>query len=466
MTDNHHINPLIKSTLIYILATALGQGMAFLAIVVFTRIMPRADYGRYSDYYAYVSVFTVLIGANLYYALNNAYIDKKEDIKAFRKTVLYLSAMIAAAVTLLVWLVSCVVLKLVSSFLVLMAALHSYSCFVINYRTYSANMENDYQRKLWLLILPNTLQLIFSILMILAFPHITFHARIIGSVAGVTVIAVALFSEMVRDKGLIIRLDYWKYALRISVPSMLMSISYMIMQQCDKVMITRICGPEETAVYAVIYYLGYALTAVNLAAAPVRQAWIYQKLDQGDTDEARGIQKWYLVLMVGMATLVLMLGPAILHIIAPADYHHYEYIVPFVVGACMMLLYYFYTEIILFYKRNLLLSSCVFISAVVNVILNAIFIPKFGAVAACYTTASSYLLLFIMTGIVSGKLAASVYSVPYFLVFIVWVFAAAAISLVTSVTSVLRYILYLVAVLIIILYLVRNRVEWKCFLKK
>ena len=56
--------------------------------------MDQNDYGLYSTYYAYVSVVNVLIGANLHYALNNAYIDKKNRIKEFRKSVLCLSFVI------------------------------------------------------------------------------------------------------------------------------------------------------------------------------------------------------------------------------------------------------------------------------------------------------------------------------------------------------------------------------------
>ena len=81
MISNKKINPLLKSSIIYIVATIIGQGMTFLGIIVFTRLMDQNDYGLYSTYYAYVSVVTVLIGANLHYALNNAYIDKKNRIK-------------------------------------------------------------------------------------------------------------------------------------------------------------------------------------------------------------------------------------------------------------------------------------------------------------------------------------------------------------------------------------------------
>ena len=466
MTEKHHINPLIKSTLLYIIATAIGQGMSFLAIIVFTRMMPKGDYGYYSDYYAFVSLFTVLIGANLYYALNNAYIDKPNEIKVFRKSVLCLSAIIAVIVTLLVWIIGTVFLKKVGMFMVLMAAIHSYSFFVVNYRIYSANMENDYRCKSWLMILPNTLQLLFSVVMILAFPSIPLKARIIGSAAAVGVIALVMSVDMLRDRGNVINPTFWKYALKISIPSMLMSISYMIMQQCDKVMITRICGAEETAVYSVIYYLGYALIAVNLAASPVRQAWIYQRLNQRDTQEAKVIQKWYLIMMAGFAILILMLGPAVLKIIAPASYQRYEYIVPFVVGASMMLLYVFYTEIILFFKRNMCLSLCVLVAAVVNVILNALMIPRFGAVAACYTTAFSYLLLFILTGAVANRLYANVYSPGWFLLFIVWVLASAGIAFLFDIASPFRYILYMIALMMLGAYTLHNRRQWQMILKK
>ena len=69
--------------------------------------------------------------------------------------------------------------------------------------------------------------------------------------------------EMMRYKGKLIDINDWKYALSIALPSVVMSISYMLMQQCDKVMITNICGSSDTAVYSVIYYLGYAIIAVD-----------------------------------------------------------------------------------------------------------------------------------------------------------------------------------------------------------
>ena len=351
MISNKKINPLLKSSIIYIVATIIGQGMTFLGIIVFTRLMDQNDYGLYSTYYAYVSVVTVLIGANLHYALNNAYIDKKNRIKEFRKSVLCLSFVIMILSSVVVLLAGKILLNEFSVFIIVMLLLHSYGFFVINYRMYSANMENDYKRKQWLLILPYAFQLIIPILFMLFLSQTSFEIRVIGSTVGVCGIAVLLFIEMMRYKGKLIDINDWKYALSIALPSVVMSISYMLMQQCDKVMITNICGSSDTAVYSVIYYLGYAIIAVDQAVAPVRQAWIYQKLDEQDVHEAGNIQKWYLVVIAILTTGLIMAGPEVVKIIAPSSYWQFEYIVPFVVSACMMMLYRFYTEITLFMQN-------------------------------------------------------------------------------------------------------------------
>lgn len=461
MISNKKINPLLKSSIIYIVATIIGQGMTFLGIIVFTRLMDQNDYGLYSTYYAYVSVVTVLIGANLHYALNNAYIDKKNRIKEFRKSVLCLSFVIMILSSVVVLLAGKILLNEFSVFIIVMLLLHSYGFFVINYRMYSANMENDYKRKQWLLILPYAFQLIIPILFMLFLSQTSFEIRVIGSTVGVCGIAVLLFIEMMRYKGKLIDINDWKYALPIALPSVVMSISYMLMQQCDKVMITNICGSSDTAVYSVIYYLGYAIIAVDQAVAPVRQAWIYQKLDEQDVHEAGNIQKWYLVVIAILTTGLIMAGPEVVKIIAPSSYWQFEYIVPFVVSACMMMLYRFYTEITLFYKKNMILSMCVCVCAIINIILNAVLIPRAGAVAACYTTVVSYFLLFILTGIVSGKCMKHIYSKKVFLCFILWISGVSVLSYTVYETMWIRYIVYGSLLMIILIYTYVKRSEWK-----
>lgn len=461
MEEEKNISPLIKYSFIYVVATVIGQGMSFAGIIVFTRVMNREDYGEYSTYYANVSILTVLIGMNLYYALNNAYIEKKDRIKEFRKSVLALSSMIMVAMTAVIFIAGCLVLKVFSGFVVVMAALHSYGFFVITYKVYSANMENDFRSKQWLLILPNTLQLLIALGFVLMLPRMSYEARVIGSTIGIGIIASAVYIRIIREKGKVYNFEFWRYSLSIALPTVLMSLSYMLMQHCDKVMIQKICGSEDTAVYSVIYYIGYAMVAVDQSAAPVRQAWVFRKLDGGKMPEAKQLQKCYLFVMGVLANILILTGPEVLKILAPKEYWRFEYIVPFVLSACMMVLYKFYVEVILFFKSNTALSLNVLFCALINIGLNAALIPRVGAIAACYTTVVAYGILFLLTWGLASNYKKGIYSLVYFAVFVIEVTAVAVIYSILYESIVRRYAVLVAILVISTVYGWYIRREWK-----
>ena len=455
------INKLIKSTIIYCFSTLIGQGMSFLGIVVFTRLMSKTDYGNYMTYYAYVSIFTVLVGANLFYALNNAYIDKKDDINEFKKSIIVLSGCIALIALIIAEIIGAVVLKKYTYGIIFLGIIHAYGFFVITYRIYAANMENDYKKKALLIIFPNTFQFFFSLGMIYLIKNSAFEARVLGSSLGISSIASIAFVGLMLNKGRLLHFEYWKYALSISIPTILMSLSYMLMQQCDKVMIERILGPDETAVYSVIYYLGYSIMAIDQAAAPVRQAWIFRSLDKNNYKQIKMVQKWYLLFLAFLSSIVILVGPEAIKILTPHDYWQFEYVVPFVFSAFMMMLYRFYTEIILFYKKNIALSFAVTFCAVINILLNYLWIPNYGAVSACYSTVISYAILFLLAFMIASREKPGIYSFKMFLIFLFEVLASAFIFYKSQNIFTVR-LLFMFAILVInFIFVCTKRTEVK-----
>ncbi|EGN37322.1 hypothetical protein HMPREF0988_01729 [Lachnospiraceae bacterium 1_4_56FAA] len=109
----------------------------------------------------------------------------------------------------------------------------------------------------------------------------------------------------------------------------------------------------------------------------------------------------------------------------------------------------------------MILSMCVCVCAIINIILNAVLIPRAGAVAACYTTVVSYFLLFILTGIVSGKCMKHIYSKKVFLCFILWISGVSVLSYTVYETMWIRYIVYGSLLMIILIYTYVKRSEWK-----
>ena len=196
----------------------------------------------------------------------------------------------------------------------------------------------------------------------------------------------------------------------------------------------------------------------------MRQAWIFRKLDKKDTSETYILQKWYLVIIAILASVLILAGPEIVRIIAPRDYWKYEYIVPFVLSACMMVLYRFYTEILLFYKKNLWLSASVLGGAIINIILNVLLIPRFGAVAACYTTVVAYGVIFAITKMIANMQAKRLYANRFFASFIAYLIVIATIYslLVNHILG--RYVVLIVLFVMFVIYMLRYKREWKSFL--
>ncbi len=422
----NEITPLVKSTFLYLFATAFGQGISFVGMLVFTRVMPERAYGDYSTYYAYVSILTVLTGGNIYVALNNAYVDKRTEIHEYRKSALALSTLVMVVVATIAIFLNSFVYRQFDPDIAMLCIIHAYSFFIVTYRTYSANMENDYKRKLLLLVVPFLLQFVFAWFLVSVFPTQTYEFRVAGSCLGIAICGIWAYIEMMRIKGKIIDKNHWGYTAKIAFPSIVTSLSYMLMQQCDRIMITYFCGSEETAVYSVLYYMGYIVVAINLAVSPVRQAWVYNKLGTEDKDNYKKIQKWYMFVMIVVGTCLILMGQEIVKLLFPQSYWKFEYILPFVLSAFMAVVYGFPTEILMYYKKNGILSGITLVSALINIGLNSYFIPKYGAVAACYTTFVSYFLIFLLTQIMVLRMRAEIYSGRIYVICLAWMVAVFA----------------------------------------
>lgn len=460
------MNPLLKASIYYIVGNGLGQGMVLLGNIIFTRIMNQSDYGIYSTYYSTVSILTTIVGANLFVGLNNGYIDYKNDIQKFRSSVLILSTLIFIFITIISFVGNFLLNIEISEFFLGFAMLHAYSFFVVNYYNNSATMENAYRKKTLCLILPNIMQMALSITFIYMVKGNELFARVVGSTLGVTVCSIFLYFNMLKEERQYFNKEYWRYALKISVPSVLSSISYMILQQCDKVMVTRLYSATENAIYSLVYYIGYVLYAILQATSGVWQAWLYHSLDTGNIQNMKKVQKWYLFVFAQMAFGLYMIAPEFLKLLAPSNYWKFDYVAPFVLGSCLMVMYSFYTGVGMFYKKSGQVSVCVFIAALINLLLNYLLIPKYGGVAAAYTSVIAYVILFLLSRQLAQKMNRQLFSDKYFIVFLmVIIFGALLFSIVCD-YIIYRYVIYMGILFLSLIYMLKKKEEILQLVKK
>lgn len=457
-------NSFINASLWYIIANFLGQGIVLLSNIIFTRIMNQNDYGLYSTYYSIVALLTPFVGANLFVGLNNGYFDFKENRKDFRGAVFFLSLIVFIAFSGVFLLLQKFLLPIFNiniPFIIgIFTLIHAYSFFIVNYFNNYENMENHYKVKSLLMFFPNFLQVGLSILLILLISKNGYYERIIGSVSGVFICALIPAIVMLFNTKKLINKEYYKYALKLSVPSVLSSIAYMIMQQSDHIMITAFVGAEYTAVYSLVYVIGNVVYAFLQATGGAFQSWIYRVLDSGKTEAIKNIQKWYLFFFIIIAYGLLMISPEVIKLLAPESYWDFRYIPPFVAGSSLLVLNSMYCNIAEFNKKQDKVSLCVLAAAVINVVLNFIFIKLFGALAAAYTSLFAYICLVLFDKILVDKIGTCFYSNKYFIIYFIIICLGCILFLFVEDHIFIRYIMYFLLIIILGLYLLKNKKEF------
>jgi O-antigen/teichoic acid export membrane protein len=206
--------------------------------------------------------------------------------------------------------------------------------------------------------------------------------------------------------------DALKYMLTFSIPLLPFTLSSVILDQFDRVMINKYSGFADAGLYSFAYNVGMLVTLVLSA---LQQAWApdyFKNMDeknhaQLDSDIVR------MLIIIAIAGLSLILfGRELGMVLAKNTYHAALVIVPvIVIGYLFYAVFTFYAWNIQYAKKNIYLSLAVLSAGLINIGLNVYFIPRYGYVAAAYTTAASYLFMALF-GLTVNKVVLKLYAAP------------------------------------------------------
>ena len=97
--------------------------------------------------------------------------------------------------------------------------------------------------------------------------------------------------------------------------------------------------------------------------------------------------------MVGL----ILISPEILKLLAPSAYWKGIILIPpLVLSNFVIFAYTMYVNIEYYYEKTIVITVNTIIAAGMNIVLNGLYIPKFGYTAAAYTTLFSYAVSFAL----------------------------------------------------------------------
>lgn len=386
----------VKASLWFTVCNIAQKGVSLLSTPIFTRIMTTEQYGVYAIYQSWYSIITIFATLNLYLGVyNNGMTKFPNDRKRFTSSMQGLSTTITIGLFFIYvlnmdfWnnLFELSSLFVVTMFIELL--------FVPAYTFWSAGQRYDYKyRKLVAATLCMTIMSpIIGVLTVINSSYKA-EARVL-SYAGVQIcFGLVLYIYNAISGKTFFQKKYWKFALAFNIPLIPHYLSQTILNQSDRIMISKMIGSGEAAIYSVAYTVSMMMTIVTNAINNSFVPYTYKSLKENKTS---GIKKNsnFLVLMIAVAcTVAMAFGPEIIRIFAAPEYYEARWVIPPVAASLFfMFLFPLYCNIEFYYEETkyIMVASC--LAAVVNIGLNYVAIKAFGYIAAAYTTLICYMLL-------------------------------------------------------------------------
>lgn len=405
-----------KASVFYLIGNLFNKGFAFLTVPVFTRILSTTDYGIVTTYNSWIGILSMVMGFAIYMGIRAAFIDYTEYVDDF--------VSVSTTFTLISGGIMCFfigggvyLLRInVNLTLVVLCLLQGLaSALIQNYSMYLM-MQYRYRFRTALMILPNLLSVVASIIAILFVVKTNLYMGRIVPTALITVAFGLITVVLVYAKSkMLFNWVYLKYALAISLPLVLHGIALNILSQSDRTMITWLADASQTGIYSLIYNFSMIATVLTTSLDGVWVPWFTEKLKIRDLKSINTLARDYISLMTYAMVGIMMVGPEIVKLLASSKYWEGIGIIPPVVLANYIIFAYtLYVNIEHFYKKTLYITLNTVIAAGLNLILNYIFIPRYGYMAAAYTTLVSYFIAFILHAHYAKNLEPEVYPLRSF----------------------------------------------------
>lgn len=389
----------LKAGAWYVVSSIMVKAISIITTPIFTRLLSTAEYGTVSTFTSWHTLLLTFFTLNLTYSIGRAKLDFPGKLDDYVGSMQVLSAIVSACVVGL----AIIFINPVSSFLELnrfqtiLLLIYLFFEPAISFRQNCYRYKYQYKQNIAIAWYTALSTVFLALILIMNLDGDNATLRMIGITVPTVVLSVFFWIKSFKSRHLNCNRTYWKYGWSLSGPLILHTVSMNILSQSDRIFISKICGTSSTGIYSLAYNYGLLLNIITGAVSDGWLPWFHDTFFAEKFDEIKKNVKYIVVLGCYVGLACIALAPEAIKILGGDAYSEGVYCVPpIVLGIVCQYIYTHYVNIEMHMKKTKYVSMGTIFAAILNVVLNAIFIPKFGYVAASYTTLASYIaLLFI-----------------------------------------------------------------------
>ncbi|MBN2725418.1 MAG: oligosaccharide flippase family protein [Deltaproteobacteria bacterium] len=391
----------------YLAGNFMVQGLTFLSIPVFTRLLNPDDYGTIAVFTSIVAVFSILLGLNFNGSVTRKYYENDSTFGEFIYSITRFIGVFAFSASLL----SLIFSTLLASFFeipilvfIMAIGVSFFSVFVNMYLSYlQASMQS--KRYATISFIQALLILTISICLILWLNEKRYLGKIIAQLLVISVLAIYSLLLLRKLEKPLWDKSHIKYSLKFGVPLIPHTLSHFVLSSFDRIVINQLTNATQTGLYSLAYNVGSILMII---VSGLNNAWVpilFRNLNEAKYNDIQKKSDLYTIVIVYIAFVLALFSREAVMIMASTKYYAALTIIPVIIlSTVFIFLYQLCVNYTFYLKKNIWISINTFICGGLNLAMNYVFIPKYGYQAAAWTTLMSYIALFVLNYITARQL--------------------------------------------------------------
>jgi O-antigen/teichoic acid export membrane protein len=403
---------LAKHSIIYGIGASINKLAAFLLLPIYTHYLSTYDYGIKELVALTTDIITTIIATSIASAFYRFYFEYSDE--EHRNLVLSSSYIFMAGTGFFFASLLSLGTPLLAHYILDSGSLYYY--FLISFSSMWFQMMNEigmyYLRatrkslqyniiSIFRLILAISLNVVFIIFL---------HMGVLGIFVSTLIASIITFCILNIPQLFKIGLNFSpriiKEMLRFGLPMIPSELGAIVVRISDRFFIKAYCSIADTGLYSLGFRFG--LLPGMFVSEPFNQVWQPRRLEvykQPNAEEIFGkIFTYFLVLITFSALFTAVLTREVLMIMADRQFWSAYKIVPIIVLADVIFtLQYHFNMGFIIEKQTKYFAYINVSNAILNLIMNFLLIPRYGAFGAAYATLISFTYVAAMTYILSRR---------------------------------------------------------------
>lgn len=424
------IRAFLKDSFFYSFANLFTRGIGFVLLPVYTRVLSKKEYG----FFDYLTTVGVVLGVIFTLEITQAIFRYIPECKNNQLKLIELAST-GFWFSVGMYLLLCVVFFVFSqqlavlllddvfySNLIKITAILFFSSAVL-YNFTSLMRANLLAKKVVLISMLNAVLVATFSLLLVVYLELGIFGLISGQLLGVTSTSFVAYHVVKKWVRPVFCFESLKRMLIFSTPLVLSSVGVVLSMFVDRIMLKEFLGAEQLASYAVAIKIASIVTLLMVGFQSALTPLIYANYQKEETPH-KIATLFHLYISFSFCALVFLglSAPWIISVVAGPQYlDASNYVAPLVCAALFSSIYLFFPGLNIA-KKTFIISLINISAGLVNVVLNYIFIPEFGALGAALCTLFSVFI----ASLFNAFIAQFFYKIPVNLFFIFLLIAGAA----------------------------------------